>query len=1275
MKFRYLIGFSFLLTAAIHGVCHAQGQLWGTTRKGGATGGGVIFKTNADASSYYETKKQWALNTPGAFPQASLIQASDGRIYGVTPSGGAYGDGVLFAASPSGFYQVMWHFWENYEGGRPLGGLVEAANGKIYGLTSRGGPNYNGTLFEYDPVSQLLSHKIHLTALTGSMSFGSMLAASNGKLYGTCRDGGSAGYGVLFEYDPTSNVFAVKHHFDNATGAAPYGSLTQAVNGKLYGTTSQGGADGSGVLFEYDFSTESFIKLYDFVSSTGKLPSGALVQASNGKLYGMCPGGGANDGGVIFEYDLALSQYTLMRSFIHGDVMGSRPFGGLTEASNGKLYGLTARLGADHVSISVIIEFDPATGTSGHKLGASFSNGAGDYNYSSMFRSGNSLYGVSPKGGETGSGVLFSYSPLIDTYYKVLDFDYGEDGALPYAGMTLAGNGKMYGLLSTGGSGKKGLLYEFDPVTEAYAKKVEFTGSNGANPLGEMLLASNGKLYGTTTFGGSSSITSYFPIEDGSFTLRQGTGPGVIFEYDPATGTYTKKADFNMSIGINPYGQLMEAGDGFFYGVTNRGGANNGGTIYKFDAGTNQLTKLKDLPANANFLVPGPRSGLTEASNGKFYGVTPYGDNATDGGGIVYEYDPSTDDLTILKKFPAVYSAVPNDGNVPMGKLTLGADGKLYGMNSQGGEQTFLGGSIFQVDPATGQVTTKKYFSPSVGVFPKGSLVSDASGKMYALCNKGNFGRWGTIIQYDPVSNSLIQKAAFFSSMADSPDYSSLALYPGKMEQHIELEPGALTVSYGTPVWLRANSSAGLPITYIVSDPSVATVSGTEVTPVSIGSTEIKATQPGNADYDAAPDVIKTLTVTKGNQRLLFGAFTEHKVSEGSVSLYAYVSTEAFVSTGLAPVFTSSDPEIASVNGNVLTLHKIGTVTITASQPGNEFYHAAPSVDQSLTIIKGDQAISFPEFETVRVDAAPFKITASVSSGLPLTFTSSNTDVATVSGDEITVISGGSTNITAVQGGNENYNAAADVTRILVVSKLDQTIDFPAIDDRTVGDAPFALSAFSSAGLSVQYSTASDKVIVATDEVTIVKAGLVTIAADQEGNGTYGAAPRVEQSFCINPAKPIITLSVADNENKVLASSAPDGNQWYLNGQAIASATGATWHPETAGVYTVKATVDDCVSELSDPFFFIVTDILSTSESTIKIYPNPAVNQVTIELPGRSHSCEVQLLTPHGSLLQTLQTTQHVIEWNVQGLRPGVYIMRVKDGSMSTCHKLAITNP
>jgi uncharacterized repeat protein (TIGR03803 family) len=1239
-----------------HFLALSQGQLWGTTRKGGFTGGGVILKTNADPSNYYEVKKEWVLNTPGANPQATLLFASNGRFYGLTPSGGATGGGVLFETTTvANSYSARWHFTETYDGSNPQGGLVEASNGKIYGFTSKGGQNlnFNGALFEYDPTSMVVFPKIYLTSATGTAQKGAMVATPNGKIFGVCQAGGSVGWGVLFEYDPSTVTWTVKHNFDITTGSIPQGGLTLASSGKLYGTTSQGGTNGSGVLFEYNLSTGTFTKLYDFASATGAQPSGALIQASNGKLYGMCPAGGAQNAGVIFEFDIASSQYTLKHSFVPGDPMGTRPFGGLTQSSNGKLYGLTTRNVGNGVNLSVIIEFDPANGNIAYKLGATFLRGAGDRNYSSMISLSNTLYGVSPLGGETGSGVLFSYNPFADSYQTVLDFDYGENGAFPYAGMTLAGNGKMYGLLSTGGSGKKGLLYEFDPVTNDYLKKVDFTGSNGANPLGEMLVASNGKLYGTTSFGGAATGNkNYFSIEDGSFNLREGTGFGVLFEYDPVAGNYSKKVEFTLSTGTNPYGQLMEASDGFFYGVTNRGGANNGGTIYKFDLANNQLTKLKDLPANAGFAVNGPRSGLTEAPNGKFYGVTPYGDGVG-GGGIVYEYNPATGDFTILKKFPAVYSAVPNDGNVPMGRLTVGADGMLYGLNSQGGDQSLLGGSIFQVNPTTGQVVIKKLLDASIGVFPKGSLVVDASGKMYALCNKGSFGQWGTIIQYDPVTNSVKRKVEFTPPDADSPDYSTLALYPGKMEQRIALE--AFTPkAYGSgTITLPVNSSAGLPVTYTSSNPAVATVSGNVITLVSVGSTDIKGVQAGSVDYNAAPDVTKSLTVTKANQTLLFDAITDQKVSKKFLSLYAYVSS------GLTPTFTSSDPDIASVSGTVLTLLKIGTVTITASQVGNGFYNAATSIDRPLTITIGDQDILFPEFGTVRVNAMPFTINASASSGLPLAFTSSNTDVATVNGNQITVLTAGTTSIKAVQGGNSNYNAAADVTRLLTITKVDQTITFLPISTKTLGDTPFSLSSFSSSTLPVVYSSSSDKVTLTSGQVTIVKAGSVAIAADQPGNNIYAAAPRVEQTFCINPAKPVVTLSGSNTEGILLTSSATMGNQWYLNGAAVTGAINATLNPTAAGVYKVQVTIDNCVSEFSNDQALVVTgDIKNTLNLSIQLYPNPASDWLTVSF-GEAGTKEAVVYDMTGIRIDSQSTSDIEVKFHIAGYPAGVYLVKV----------------
>src|SRR5207244_8199740 len=97
----------------------------------------------------------------------------------------------------------------------------------------------------------------------------------------------------------------VKHHFDGTIeGTHPFGDLMQATNGNLYGMTNVGGANNDGTLFEYDIDTDSLLMLFDFAEDSGTLPRGSLMQASNGKVYGMTTSGGSNNGGTLFEFDI-----------------------------------------------------------------------------------------------------------------------------------------------------------------------------------------------------------------------------------------------------------------------------------------------------------------------------------------------------------------------------------------------------------------------------------------------------------------------------------------------------------------------------------------------------------------------------------------------------------------------------------------------------------------------------------------------------------------------------------------------------------------------------------------------------------------------------------------------------------------------------------------------------------------------------------------------------------------------------------------------------------
>ena len=277
------------------------------TSSGGTNGAGVIFKTDSTGNNQSIAYNFSVINA-GRAPQEKLYQASNGKFYGMTKYGGTNNKGVLFEYDPTiNAYTKKIDFNAPNNGANPAGSLIQATNGKLYGMTKYGGTNNIGVIFEYDIATNTLTKKADFTdSLTGKTPNGSLMQASNGKLYGVAKNGGINNQGVLFEYDIINDTLIKKVDFDGINkGAYPKGSLMQASNGKLYGMTSGGGAYSGGVLFEYVIVNDTLIKKVDLGGNKGSGPWGSLMQATNGKLYGMTRSGGANNKGVLFEYDIA----------------------------------------------------------------------------------------------------------------------------------------------------------------------------------------------------------------------------------------------------------------------------------------------------------------------------------------------------------------------------------------------------------------------------------------------------------------------------------------------------------------------------------------------------------------------------------------------------------------------------------------------------------------------------------------------------------------------------------------------------------------------------------------------------------------------------------------------------------------------------------------------------------------------------------------------------------------------------------------------------------
>jgi hypothetical protein len=236
------------------------------------------------------------------------------------------------------------------------------------------------------------------------------------------------------------------------------------------------------------------------------------------------------------------------------------------------------------------------------------------------------------------------------------------------------------------------------------------------------------------------------------------------------------------------------------------------------------------------------------------------------------------------------------------------------------------------------------------------------------------------------------------------------------------------TYQYGDPSIIPdAQSDIGLPIEYTSSNNSIAAVENGKIIINGVGTVFITATQAGNTFYLPA-STTRSLTVIKADQSVVLSSLPAK--TYGDVPF----SVESSSSADLVVNLSSSDPSVASVSGNMVTIHGAGIVKIIAEQPGNDFYNAAPPSQQLLTINKATQTISFDDLSEQNVDVGSFVLSANTNSGLDVTFESSDTEVVSIVGNVATVHKDGVVSITAHQLGNQNYLAADDVVRSQVIN-------------------------------------------------------------------------------------------------------------------------------------------------------------------------------------------------------------------------------------------------
>ena len=488
-----------------------------------------------------------------------------------------------------------------------------------------------------------------------------------------------------------------------------------------------------------------------------------------------------------------------------------------------------------------------------------------------------------------------------------------------------------------------------------------------------------------------------------------------------------------------------------------------------------------------------------------------------------------------------------------------------------------------------------------------------------------------------------------------------------------------------------ANTNSGLTITYASSNPAVATISTSgNIQILSAGTTDITATQAGNSAYLPANSAKQTLTVVSAQQAQAISFPAMATKNYGTFDF-----SPASTSSGLPVSYTSTNPSVATIVSGQIHIAGVGTTSIVASQAGNSAFAAASSITQTLTVVPNTQQIYFEPIDSATVGdtdikpASPFTATAFSSSGLALTFTSTNPSVATItSGGLIHIVAPGTTNIIASQAGNSNYLAATSVSRPITVvaagGLFPQTILFDGPITKFVGDADFSPAGCISGQKITLTSTNTRVANIPTTPyvpgpyinayVHIMGVGTTTITASIAGNSVFSPASSVSQTLTVLANGQAQTISFPALATKITgdADFSPGATAssgllivYTSSDPTVASIVNGNIHIIKAGTTTITASQGGNTNYKAATS---VSQVLTVNQGisgvdqvadnySFEIYPNPARDNVTIK--SEDGKCALSVYNSMGSLVYSIPNFENQITIPTSKIGgKGVYFVR-----------------
>ena len=689
----------------------------------------------------------------GYYPYAGLTPDGKGNFFSVASAGGTFNQGALYKLSPSagGWTETtLYSFgFNNNDPSVPVANVVFDSAGHLYGTSQGGGSHFQGTVFEFTPGAggvwtEKVLYNFGATTTDGTQPrYGALVLDSKGNLYGTTSSGGTNSAGTVFELSPGAGgtwTEKILYNFGANTtdGTAPYGGVIFDAAGNLYGTTYSGGANPPyGTVFELSPGaggtwTEKVLHSFDINHTDGAHPNTGVIIDSLGNLYGTTLQGGSFGGGLGTVYELS-------------------PIGG-------------------NWVETVIYSFTGINPDGGFPDGGLIFDGAGN------------LYGT--LGGATSnSGVVFAFMRSSGgwAYKPLYDFTASQsDGHYPFGSLAFDAAGNLYGTTTSGGPANFGLggtIFEIANVVTASPKFSPHGGAYSATqtvkitdstPNATIYYTINGGLSpkqykASITVSSSETITAYAI----SSTLSQSEPAVANYQigsvaatpwFSPPAGTYTAA----QSVTIND--------------------AAPGHTIHYTTDGT--------TPTTTSPKYSGPISVKSTETINALAVASGYSDSAV--ASAKYTIMPLTPPT---EKVLYNFGATTTDGGVPLASLALDGKGNLYGTAKYGGpnEITYSGnattaGTAFELSPATGGGWSEKVIynfgaSSSDGALPIANLILDSKGNLYGTTLAGGAYGLGTAFELSPGTGGTWTEKILYSfgaSLSDGKSPEGGLVFDGK---------------------------------------------------------------------------------------------------------------------------------------------------------------------------------------------------------------------------------------------------------------------------------------------------------------------------------------------------------------------------------------------------------------------------------------------------------------------------------------------------------------